>query len=118
MGIPRLKGHLLRYEEAVWLGQSAAPQTQGNTRNVTSVVIDGPALVYHVYYCIMATMEQHLNPFSAQPSSNEVSVGVMKMLLHLRSIGVNVYVTHLLVIRYVIITNICCLTYVQRENLF
>ncbi|KAM5446299.1 hypothetical protein MaudCBS49596_006708 [Microsporum audouinii] len=90
MGIPRLKGHLLRYEEAVWLGQSAAPQTQGNTRNVTSVVIDGPALVYHVYYCIMATMEQHLNPFSAQPSSNEVSVGVMKMLLHLRSIGVNV----------------------------
>ncbi|DAA77983.1 TPA_exp: Uncharacterized protein A8136_5686 [Trichophyton benhamiae CBS 112371] len=89
MGIPRLKGHLLRYEEAVWLGRTA-PQGQENTRNITSVVIDGPALVYHVYYGLMAAMEQHLNPFSAQPASDEVSVGVMKMLLHLRAIGVTV----------------------------
>ncbi|EZG08084.1 hypothetical protein A7C99_0082 [Trichophyton rubrum] len=91
MGIPRLKGHLLRYEEAVWLG-TTAQQGQENTRNITSVVIDGPALVYHVYYGLMAAMEQHLNPFSAQPSSDEVSVGVMKMLLHLRAIGVTMYV--------------------------
>ncbi|EFR05522.1 hypothetical protein MGYG_08538 [Nannizzia gypsea CBS 118893] len=89
MGIPRLKGHLLRYEEAVWLGQTA-PQDQENTRSIASVVIDGPALVYHVYYCLMAAMEQHLNPFSAQPASDEVSVGVMKMLLYLRAVGVTV----------------------------
>ncbi|EGE05145.1 hypothetical protein TEQG_04162 [Trichophyton equinum CBS 127.97] len=89
MGIPRLKGHLRRYEEAVWLG-TTAPQGQENTRNISSVVIDGPALVYHVYYGLMAAMEQHLNPLSAQPASNEVSVGVMKMLLHLRAIGVTV----------------------------
>ncbi|KAK2865100.1 hypothetical protein FQN49_003915 [Arthroderma sp. PD_2] len=89
MGIPRLKGHLLRYAETVWLGDST-PYNGENTRTITSVVIDGPALVYHVYYCIMATMEQHLNPFTAQPSSDEVSSGVMKTLLHLRNIGVTI----------------------------
>ncbi|KAF3480997.1 uncharacterized protein GIQ15_06344 [Arthroderma uncinatum] len=89
MGIPRLKGHLLRYEETVWLGDST-PNNGENTRKITSVVIDGPALVYHAYYSVLATMEQHLNPFSAQPSSDEVSTGVMKILLHLRNIGVTV----------------------------
>lgn len=93
MGIPHLTRQLKPYAEVVWFG---SPNTgQNETKQVTSVVIDGPALVYHVYFCLLSRMEEWLNPIDAQPSSNEVSIGVMTFLLHLRDIGVTVCVSTL-----------------------
>ncbi|KAK2737886.1 hypothetical protein FQN57_007337 [Myotisia sp. PD_48] len=86
MGIPRLTRRLLPYAETVWLGERA----DGDAKQLRSVVIDGPALVYHVYFCLRSRMENWLNPLSAQPSSNEVSIGVMKFLHLLQQAGVTI----------------------------
>lgn len=91
MGIPHLTRRLSPYAETVWLGKSNN-DTKKEAKIISSVVIDGPGLVYHVYYCLLCRMEQHLNPISAQPSNNEVSIGVMMFLLHLRNLGVTVCV--------------------------
>lgn len=91
MGIPHLTRRLSPYAETVWFGQPDE-NAKKEAKTITSVVIDGPGLVYHVYYCLLCRMDQHLNPISAQPSCNEVSVGVMMFLLHLRNLGVTVCV--------------------------
>lgn len=86
MGIPHLIRHLLPHAETVWLGDAA--KNAECTQEITSVVVDGPALVYHVYYCLVSCIPPGCNPLVAQPTSNEVSIGVMRFLLHLMELNV------------------------------
>ncbi|KMU90500.1 hypothetical protein CIHG_08389 [Coccidioides immitis H538.4] len=86
MGIPHLARHLLPHAEVVWLGDADVNPKDG--RQITSVVIDGPALVYHVYYSLLSRMPPGLNAVAAQPTSNEVSIGVMRFLFQLMELNV------------------------------
>lgn len=87
MGIPRLTKHLVPHAESVYIGH---PENDAaDCKYITSVVIDGPALVYHVYHCLLSYMDQQYNPLDAQPSCDEVSVGVMRFLLYLRDLDIN-----------------------------
>lgn len=88
MGIPHLKRHLQPYASAVWFGdRQAAPD---GVKQVTSVVIDGPSLVYHVHHCLLSNMDERFNAVDVQPSSDEVSIGTMRFLLLLRDLNVAV----------------------------
>lgn len=94
MGISHLKRHLLPYASSVWIGTTEDTPNDNATR-ITSVVIDGPSLVYHVYHCLLARMDPQFNAVDALPSSDEVSIGTMRFLLHLRALDVSVYVSSL-----------------------
>ena len=88
MGIPHLKRHLEPYASAVWFGdRESAPD---GVKQITSLVIDGPSLVYHVYHCLVSKMEERFNAVDVQPSNDEVSIGVMRFLLLLGDLGVEV----------------------------
>lgn len=82
MGIPYLTKHLLPYAEPVLLGDGLG--CSNGTTCVRSVVIDGPSLVYHVYYQLLALLEPSDDVLDIQPTCDEVSRGVMYCLLHLR----------------------------------
>jgi hypothetical protein len=82
MGILNLKRHLISSSSSVEFG---TPQCQ-------KLVIDGPALVYHVYNCLLSRMEERFNPVDVLPSPDEVSIGCMTFLLHLRDLGVKMCV--------------------------
>lgn len=85
MGIPHLTRHLLPYSEDVLL----TGIIQGND-TVQLVVIDGPGLVYHVFQRLLSKSDTRLEALDAQPTCNEVSLGVMVYLLQLKLLGVNV----------------------------
>ncbi|KLJ09193.1 hypothetical protein EMPG_15386 [Blastomyces silverae] len=88
MGIPYLTQHLLPHAQTVWL-QNIKNHDQ-NVRTIRSVVVDGPALVYHVYNRLLSWSEVNFNVVDAQPSANEVSIGVMQFLLCLRGLDVRI----------------------------
>lgn len=88
MGIAHLKQHLQPYASGVWLGtRQAAP---AGVKQIASVVIDGPSLVYHVYHSLFSKMEERFNAVDIQPSNDEVSIGTMRFLLLLRDLNVAV----------------------------
>lgn len=89
MGIPRLTSDLARHGEPVRLGQST---TRSDIPTVRYVVIDGPSLVYHVYYRLFSLTSSKSNPLQAQPSSLEVQHGVRTLLTKLQDHGVEMYV--------------------------
>lgn len=90
MGILHLKRHLQPHASTVWFGTGYnAPD---GAKQITSVVIDGPSLVYHVYYRLLSRMEEWFNSVDIQPSSDEVSIGTMRFLLGLRDMNVAVCV--------------------------
>ncbi|KAL1955401.1 hypothetical protein VTO42DRAFT_8621 [Malbranchea cinnamomea] len=88
MGISGLKRLLQPYGSTVWFGN--AEHGDDGLKQITSVVIDGPSLVYHVHFCLLSRMEERFNPVDAQPSSDEVSIGTMRFLLYLRDLNVTV----------------------------
>ncbi|OJD10652.1 hypothetical protein ACJ73_09735 [Blastomyces percursus] len=88
MGIRYLTQHLLPHGQTVWL-QNTKNHDQ-NVRTISSVVVDGPALVYHVYSRLLSWSEVNYNIVDAQPSANEVSIGVMQILLCLRGLDVRI----------------------------
>ncbi|OAX83047.1 hypothetical protein ACJ72_02593 [Emergomyces africanus] len=88
MGIRYLTQHLLPYAQTVWLRNS--PNHGQNTQNINCVVVDGPALVYHVYNRLLSWSAVHLNVVDAQPSVDEVSIGVMQFLLCLKGLDVRI----------------------------
>lgn len=90
MGIPNFSRDLGRHGESVILGEPIA----GDARPVVqSIVIDGPGLVYHVYYRLLACTSPTLDPLYAQPSCREISDGVHRFLLELCEQGIKMYVT-------------------------
>ncbi|PGH17537.1 hypothetical protein AJ79_01137 [Helicocarpus griseus UAMH5409] len=101
MGIPHLTRHLLPHAQPVWLRNSDSPNNQHHDKSstatytdnniVSSVVIDGPALVYHVYHRLLSWSDSGgLNPVDAQPRADEVSIGVMQFLVTLGALRVRV----------------------------
>ena len=92
MGIPRLTRHLLPFFETVILaGEQHGRCSPNAIPYVGSVVIDGPSLVYHVYFRLLSWMPLAPNvaaSFDSQPTCQEVSVGVMTYLLQLATVGV------------------------------
>lgn len=91
MGIPNLSRHLTSLSESiVFGGGSDDPSTNPNP--VRSVVIDGPALVYHVHSILASRSSSRLSQIDRQPSCNEVSVAVMNYLVLLEILNVSVYV--------------------------
>ncbi|KAL1965416.1 hypothetical protein VTN77DRAFT_5672 [Rasamsonia byssochlamydoides] len=89
MGIPHLTRHLVSFSEPIRLGGHGKSPEDG-IKSVTSVVIDGPSLVYHIFSTLLSWMDVHLNPFDAQPTCEEVSVAVMTYLVQLRIANVHV----------------------------
>lgn len=89
MGIPSLTKHLSQYTETVVLsGNSATP---GGPPHIRSVVIDGPSLVYHVYYRLLASADIAYDALDIQPTCDEVSHGVVSFLLQLKDRGVQIH---------------------------
>ncbi|KAJ5377896.1 uncharacterized protein N7496_005305 [Penicillium cataractarum] len=90
MGIPYLTKHLLPYADSVLLGGGADDQPNEAPR-VRSVVIDGPSLVYHVYYRLLAWMSPVHDVLDIQPTCNEVSRAVVTCLLELTRRGIEIH---------------------------
>ncbi|EEH43982.2 uncharacterized protein PADG_00271 [Paracoccidioides brasiliensis Pb18] len=88
MGILFLTRHLLPHAQTVWLRNNN--KDDQSTKNITSIVIDGPGLVYDVYEWILPWSDESANPVDAQPSADEVSIAVMHFLLCLTGVGVRI----------------------------
>jgi hypothetical protein len=88
MGIPYLTKHLLPYADSVLLGGGPDDQKLDETPRVRSVVIDGPSLVYHVYYRLLAWMGPVHDVLDLQPTCNEVSRAVVTCLMELAREGI------------------------------
>ncbi|KAE8348431.1 XPG domain containing-domain-containing protein [Aspergillus coremiiformis] len=89
MGIPRLRQHLHPLSETVLL-EGRPHKCQQGVGYVKSVVIDGPSLVYHVFWRLLSWSDSTIGFPNAQPTCNEVSCGVMIYLLALTSLGVKI----------------------------
>ncbi|KNG80284.1 hypothetical protein ANOM_011524 [Aspergillus nomiae NRRL 13137] len=89
MGIPRLTRHLRPFAEAVLI-EGRLQKRQDGVHHVQSVVIDGPSLVYHVFWRLLSWSDSRTGFPDAQPTCNEVSCGVMIYLLLLTITGVNI----------------------------
>lgn len=85
MGIPYLTKHLLPYADTVVLGGDDEPD---GLPRIQSIVIDGPSLVYHVYYRLLAWTDSSIDVLDIQPTCDEVSRGVVAFLLQLGQRGV------------------------------
>ncbi|KAJ6021675.1 hypothetical protein N7540_007179 [Penicillium herquei] len=88
MGIPSLTKHLFPYGETVVLGDSSTQEDGPPT--VRSVVIDGPSLVYHVNYRLLASTRISNGTLDPQPTCDEVSRGFASCLLQLVQRGVQI----------------------------
>ena len=93
MGIPYLTRHLLPFSESTTLTREGSSCSRLEwdpyaSSYIQSIVIDGPSLVYHVYFRLLSWTTQNVDIFDAQPTCHEVSVGVMMYLLQLTNIGV------------------------------
>lgn len=79
MGIPYLTKHLLPYADTVILGGEDKPDSP----RVQSIVIDGPSLVYHAYYRLLAETDPSYDALDIQPTCDEVSRAFVGCLLQL-----------------------------------
>lgn len=84
MGVPRLTRHLLPLAQSILVGSP----TGRSAEHVDSIVIDGPSLVYHVYYRLLSWMPWVPDSLDVQPTCTEVSLGVVVFLLQIASLGV------------------------------
>lgn len=104
MGIPRLTRVISPFSQPILLdGRNITPQ--GEIRCIQSVVIDGPSMVYHVFSRLLAWMDPSVQSQDAQPTCDEVSLGVMIYLLHLSIVGVKVYICDSSIISTALITH-------------
>lgn len=91
MGIPRLKKHLLSFCQPV-LFQGGTDCNDEGLECISSLVIDGPSLVYSVYSRLLSWFSATgPSRFEALPTCDEVSQGVMLYLAHLEMLGVKMY---------------------------
>ena len=102
MGIPHLTKNLRPYAEPVQLcdsngllptttvsSEEANDDGEGVIKPISTIVLDGPGLIYHVYYRLLACVDTHFNAIDARPSNREISLGVVRFLLMLRERGVS-----------------------------
>ena len=111
MGIPKLTQTLQPFAERVILGAHSSKNNDQQNRSpissipkVTSVVIDGPSMVYHIYHRLISVKTQSLTPFnhrSLSPKSRhpllfqstyaEINHAVLTFIIYLQSkLGVEV----------------------------
>lgn len=89
MGIPRVRRHLTPFCQAVLLQGGA----DADFECIKSVVIDGPSLVYNIYARLLSWfLTTSSNMVDALPTCDEVSRGVMLYLMHLKMLGVEMYI--------------------------
>ncbi|KAL4870159.1 hypothetical protein BDV12DRAFT_184566 [Aspergillus spectabilis] len=90
MGIPRLRQHLLPFSQTVLLQSRRGPD-QENLPCLSSMVIDGPSLVYNIYWRLLSWFSvSGYNVMDALPTCDEVSRGVILYLVHLKMLGVDI----------------------------
>ncbi|KAJ5885330.1 hypothetical protein N7495_009840 [Penicillium taxi] len=87
MGIPHLTKHLLPYGKTAVLSGNQNQELS----HVSSVVIDGPSLVYYVYDRLLAWTNLEIDVLDIQPSCDEVSRGFVSYLLELAYLGVEIH---------------------------
>ena len=89
MGIRRLTQDLQQFSEAAVLDGTANGITlkDGETR-VSRLVIDGPSLVYHVYYGLLSQMSAVELSAGLAPTYQSVVEGVKSLVRELKGRGV------------------------------
>ncbi|KIV84600.1 hypothetical protein PV11_00372 [Exophiala sideris] len=89
MGIPRLSQDLLPYAERVSLGTSSGQSPQAKQGVVTSVIIDGPSLVYYIYNKLLAYKSASTPTLTAHlPSYAEINQALTQFLSEIEDRGV------------------------------
>ncbi|KAL4889302.1 XPG domain containing-domain-containing protein [Aspergillus ambiguus] len=89
MGIPHLTRHLMPFSETVVL-QGRRDLHLNDTTYVSSVVVDGPSLVYYVYSRLLAQANTRLEYPDIQPTCDQVSRAVIIFLLQLTLLDVKI----------------------------
>lgn len=79
MGIPHLITHL-------------RPFASNTDLSSQDVVIDGPALAYHIYHLCIASQPRARNPFEATPSPALLGQTVLRWLDEVQANGVTLWV--------------------------
>ena len=90
MGIPHLAQLLQPYAISTVLGcktEQCRSHRTDSGKSTRSIIIDGPALAYHVYYKIRTGKPQLLNAFDAIPTYTETSAAFLTYLEELESYG-------------------------------
>lgn len=90
MGIPRLTSYLQPYFNSTVLGCSDF-DCSIHTRQMTTLIIDGPGLVYAVYYRLLAWKSQSSSVLDAQPSYKEIGNATVHFLEQLSRCGITMY---------------------------
>ncbi|KAL8645156.1 MAG: hypothetical protein Q9210_006865, partial [Variospora velana] len=76
MGIPRLTGHLEPYSVPLILGHQAVTSSEDvldASASLTPIIVDGPALAYHIYHRLLAHRSASLQGrLDAIPSYDEI----------------------------------------------
>ena len=85
MGIPKLSHDLAQYGELAVFGTVGGSEAQ---TSVDKVVIDGPALVYFIYYRLLSCVSESIPLLDAQPSYEKIAKTTIQFLTELRSSGV------------------------------
>lgn len=90
MGIPFLTQLLQPYAVSTILGcksEQCKSHRIESERSARSIIIDGPALAYHVYYTILREKPNLLNAFDAIPTYTETEDAFLTYLEELESYG-------------------------------
>ncbi|KAK6383398.1 hypothetical protein LTS17_002690 [Exophiala oligosperma] len=91
MGIPRLSQDLLPYAERTTLSSASQSSSQQETKPITSLIIDGPSLVYYIYNKLLAyKISNSPTLIAQQPSYEEINQCITRFLLDLDARGVEI----------------------------
>lgn len=101
MGIPRLTQHLSPYATKVVFQHQDASH-DGEQRMATRVVIDGPALAYHVYYVCLSRHGKARNALEAIPSYHDIGSATVRWLEQFEEYGFSMYVALLNLTRNIV----------------
>ena len=89
MGIPRLSQDLLPYSEQRYLGTALGQSPRTKDRVITSLIIDGPSVVYYIYNKLLAYKTSSTPTLTAQlPSYVEINQALHEFLSEIEDRGV------------------------------
>ena len=101
MGIRHLAQLLQPYAVSTLLGcktKQCKSHRIDSAKSTRSIIIDGPAFAYQVYYKILGEKPDVLNAFDAVPTYTETGIAFLTYLEELESYGLVMYVSALPVI--------------------
>jgi len=87
MGVPHLMHHLQAYGQKIILERPTGQQDQ-QLPTARNVIIDGPALAYHLYSVCQSRRGAARNALDAIPSYHELGHAVVPWLEQLEQFGV------------------------------